>query len=190
MGKCFKCSNLYKCQECIENNITGNFKCIECSEHYYLNENGYCEECIITHELLNNKCIKCDDINQGGIKNCYFCQKNQEENGLICRQCKEGYILYNNTCLNRNNFTQFDSCLELHFKNNSYYCIECKPEFSLLKNKSKCIHTPNLYDSNFNQYYTNHYNEIFNDNEYYTNFRKQDYFYRRSKFLPCKESFN
>ena len=187
IGKCFKCSNLNGCQKCIENNITGNFKCIKCSEHYYLNENGHCEECVITHELLNNKCIKCDDINQGGIKNCYFCQKNQEVNGLICRQCKEGYILYNNTCLNRNNFTQFDSCLELQFKNNRYHCITCKPEFSLLKNESKCVYTPTLYDEFFYLYYQYKFGVFF---VHLDNNIENEYSYKQIKFLPCKESIN
>ena len=109
-GRCFKCSYLDNCKNCIQNETTGNFKCIECSNHYFLNEKGYCERCILNKEIINNKCIECDDVNKGGIENCYLCKKNTEENGLLCKECKEGYILYNNTCLK---MEKFDSKFEM-----------------------------------------------------------------------------
>ena len=196
-GKCFDCYGLGKCENCIESEITGNFKCIECSKYYYLNENGKCERCVVDKEILNNKCIECDDISQGGIKNCYFCKKNEEENGLICKQCKEGYILYNNSCYERKKFdknSDYDSCLEIRYENNKYICIKCKPQYSLLKanNESKCTYTPTLFDPNYYLYYKYNYYNTFGKYAYndYMAFEDNDYLYRHNYFLPCKESIN
>ena len=147
--KCVKCSEvgLKNCQNCINNEDKGIFQCSKCSDHYFLNENGKCQKCVINKELLNNKCVDCDDINQGGIKNCLLCKKNQDGNKLLCRECKEGFILYkeDNICLERsqNDLTKFDSCLELVKENGEYVCSRCKDEFSLLKEngETKCIYT-------------------------------------------------
>ena len=147
-GKCLSCEelNIHNCKKCVEDKETGNYECKECSEHYYLNGEGVCKECFLISELINDKCIKCGDSSQGGIENCLFCQKNNENNGILCKQCKFGYILYKdkNICLPLNEtFSNFETCLELTQKEGKYVCTRCKPEYSLLKEEkeieSKCI---------------------------------------------------
>ena len=147
--KCVKCSEvgLKNCEKCIMNETKGYFICSTCSEHYFLNEAGKCQKCVIDKELLNGKCVVCDDTDQGGIENCLLCKKKQDENKLLCRECKEGFILYKerNICLNRadSGLTKFDSCLELIMEDGKYVCSRCKHEFSLLKEdgETKCIYT-------------------------------------------------
>ena len=71
---------------------TGIYKCTKYSKHYFINKYGYCEQCIVTKALINDKCIECGDTSQGGIENCALCRENKNGNGIICKQCKEGYI--------------------------------------------------------------------------------------------------
>ena len=148
-GKCIKCSDvsLNNCEKCKLDDETGNIICSECSKHYFLNEAGDCKRCVLTKTLVNNKCIECDDRQQGGVDNCYYCKTNQEGDGLMCRECKEGYILSRdeNKCLNRaeSNLMEFESCSELIKQGSEYICSRCKPQFSLYKSTDgiKCIYT-------------------------------------------------
>ena len=199
-GKCLKCSDIInKCDECEKNEFTGNYQCTKCSKFYAMNEFGRCQRCGITKAIINDKCINCDDISKGGVKNCYFCQENEKGNGVLCKQCNEGFVLFghNNTCVERSinkDLAQFEWCLELNYEHGKIICTRCKPQFSLLKTgiESKCTYTPTLFDSNFQNYYFNHYYyDIFNkSSESFKNFFEYDYFYRPNIFLPCKESIN
>ena len=143
--------------------------------------------------LINNKCISCSDVNKGGIKNCRYSQGNINSDGIICKQCEEEYILNsdNNTCLKRNSnkeLEQFNIYLELRSEKNKLICSRCKKAFSLIE--FKCIYTPTLYDPNLELYYfEKNIKPLLNfdlENEF--NFLKNDYLYRRTKFLPCKIS--
>lgn len=88
-GWCFSCSSLFShCEDCEEDINTKNYKCTKCSKPYFINKYGYCEQCIVTKAILNNKCIECGDDNNGGVKNCVFCQ--EKENRIYCKQFKEG----------------------------------------------------------------------------------------------------
>ena len=202
-GWCLSCSSLFSnCDDCKKDSITGIYKCTKCSKHYYINKYGNCEKCIVSKAIINGKCIECGDIREGGIENCVFCKENEKGDGIVCKQCKEGYILFidkeknTNTCLDRGNedLRQFDSCLEITSEDNKKVCSRCKPQFSLLKEgkESKCAYTPTLFDSNFISRYLHHYYyDIFNKNgKKFANFVKNDYFFRPRKFLPCKESIN
>ena len=190
-GICLSCEdlNITNCEKCSQDSITGNYKCIQCSNHYFLNDLGNCQECFLTSEIINNKCIRCDDVNHGGIDNCYFCQKS-EKNKLICKQCKNGYILSqnDNTCLPKNeNLYQFDSCLELKFdENKNPICIRCKPEYSLLDG-SKCTYTPTLFDSNL--YYYNPY-YISKSYIFWVDKENEHIIDEQVKLMPCRESKN
>ena len=111
----------------------------------------------------------------------------------------EGYISSSddNTCLDREEFEeleQFENCLELKFENGKYVCTRCKPQYSLLEvdNEVKCTYIPTLFDYNFKIHYNVHYfQDVFN-RKYteFMNFKSNDYFYRASIYLPCKEAIN
>ena len=170
----------------------------ECEKYHVKNEFGYCQKCIVTGVILNNKCIQCHDTNNGGIKGCYFCDKN-ENNSISCKQCTDSYILFkdNNTCLERagnEEFDKFETCLELTKENNNFICSRCKPQFSLLRNEkdTKCVYISNLYDPNVNSHYYYHYfYDIFrNDNFSYEEYMINDYNYKQNYFYPCKEAIN
>ena len=191
--------NIHNCKKCVEDKETGNYECKECSEHFYLNGEGVCKECFLFSELINDKCINCGDSSQGGIENCLFCQKNNENNGILCKQCKFGYILYKdkNICLPLNDaFSHFDTCLELTEKDSKYVCNRCKPEYTLLKGEkeieSKCIFTPTLYDSNIYDYlyYGRNCSDNFSFYGYNIDKYGNDIYSKQTEHLPCKISIN
>ena len=198
-GKCFNCQSIIShCDKCKKNDATGEYKCTKCLKNYALDDSGDCERCVVTGAILNEKCVSCSDKNNGGVENCNFCQVNEEGNGVICKQCFAGYILSNtdNTCLSRNNndLKQFYFCLELALQNGKYICTRCKPQYSLIKegDESKCQYIPTLFDDNFRTfYYYHYYYDIFNQNFItFQTFAKNDYSYRQSIYLPCKEAIN
>ena len=191
-GTCRKCSKvgLGECVKCEIDENDKSYKCTECSKFSLLNSLGYCNRCIMTRTVINNECISCDETSEGGIKGCSYCKSNEQENGIICKQCEEEYILLstNNSCLEREKnkeLYEFESCLELKEENNKLVCSRCKPYYSLLKigEQFKCSYTPTLYDENFNRHYYYLYKG-------YTRLAKNDYNYRQDYFFPCKESVN
>ena len=198
-GKCLTCRNLglKNCEQCPKDDLSGNYKCTKCKKNYALNDYGNCKRCIVKKTVVNNKCIYCDEPENGGVKNCKFCQANEKGDGVICKQCYQKYILFigNNTCLERDNnkeLEQFDSCLELKSDGNKLICSRCKPEFSLIKidNELKCIYTPTLFDSNLKAYYYANYIRPFIEIGNMTNLRENNYLFRQTQFLPCKEAIN
>ena len=95
--KCKHCSyNIPNCEKCEKNGT----KCKQCEIGYYLTGNE-CKYCYDINKVIigGNKCIDCDDVSNGGIEGCNYCETNN--NTIICRLCKEGYILLSNnkTCL-------------------------------------------------------------------------------------------
>ena len=56
------------------------YKCIECSDEYFLDDNGFCITCLY-YEVRgnNNKCIRCNNVDYGGIKGCMLCERNEND---------------------------------------------------------------------------------------------------------------
>ena len=200
-GKCIKCSTLInRCEECerVQDNFFFDYKCTKCPENYIFNS-LFCERCLITGIIINDKCVMCYDSSKGGVDHCKYCLKNKEEKEALCKECFSEYILLisNNTCLFRESndeLKHFDSCLELKLEDGKYVCSRCKPKYSLLEidNELKCTYTPTLFDSNFMRHYYDHnYYDVFGQNkQVFNTFVKNDYNYRPSIYLPCKESIN
>ena len=151
-GQCVSCNRLGKCAECeLDNekeedyhnyNIYYNLICKKCIGNAFLS-NGYCLTCEDSGDFQKgNKCIDCDDFENGGIKGCRYCEKNNNDE-LICQLCKSDYILlsHENKCLDiteyegKENMDKFYSCEKLALDdNNELYCSRCKKEYFLLKN--------------------------------------------------------
>ena len=94
---------------------------------------------------------------------------------------------------NNKELEQFNSCLEIKLVEGKLICSRCKPQFSQIKigNELKCVYTPTLYDSNFKgYYYINYIKQLNLDMGNVTNFIKNNYLFRQTQFLPCKESIN
>ena len=163
-----------------------------------MDDAGNCHLCTMTEFISNKKCIQCNDKKNGGIEGCYYCIKKIYKEAE-CKECLNDYILISNnyTCIKRDNnkeLEEFENCSELKLENNKFICSRCKPEFSLLKTGEdvKCTYIPDLYDFNFNTYYDYHYYyQIFKkDYKEYSDYRNNDYNYRRNNLYPCKESIN
>ena len=194
-GKCSKCSSIIpECDKCQKDENTGQYKCTKCLRHHVLQESGKCLSCFVRDAILNEKCVSC----YSEKNKCKYCQENEEGNGLICKQCYDGYILLinNNSCLLRNSsseLAQFDSCLELTFKDGKFVCSKCLPHYTLLieGDESTCEYIPTLFDYNYKAHYYAMFKDILNqDYSEYKNFVQNDYLYRQSIYLPCKEGTN
>ena len=62
-------------------------ECEKCKKNYFLKGNETCSYCGDPYQFLSNdKCVDCFDDKNGGIKECFYCEKN--ENKVICRMCK------------------------------------------------------------------------------------------------------
>ena len=136
------------CNTCqMENNT---FKCNSCDSNYIFDNEGNCNYCDSSSFIFENKCIKCNDINQGGIEGCQYC--NRYNNKTSCTSCDEGYILLinNGTCLQiseNKELKMHNNCREISLENNNFHCKECKDfRYSVLKenNESICIYLPEL----------------------------------------------
>ena len=201
-GKCYHCSDFQKnCEKC-EVNVNNEFICNKCEFGYYLNKHGNCHYCNDLDQFIsgNDQCIRCNDIDNGGIKGCKYCEINKDK--AICRLCGENYILLtnNNTCLKRldnKELNNFDKCEELNLDNNNkLYCSRCKEDFSLLKekNETKCCYIPTVYDGFKNDNYYDYDYPYYYDNSlkndinyfyvhYYYNFIYKD-------IQPCQKTIN
>ena len=201
-GNCLSCYydfNMYYCNKCAKDEKTGKVKCIECKQNYFLNEDGDCDYCIIYAVIMNDKCIYCDDTNNGGIKGCSLCKKDENSDKIICKECFEDYILFsnNNTCIERKNnkeLIKFNSCLELKMENDKLICSRCKEDLTLLKsgNETRCTYIPILYDPNFYKHLDDHfYYDVFQKNS--VGYKNYEYSYYNSKqidLFPCEEAIN
>ena len=194
-GTCHKCSmNCAKCDINSKNEVV----CEKCENNYYL-VNGSCFYCGIYEFLNNGKCISCSDDKNGGIKECSYCEKNEDK--VICRMCEDDYILLtnNNTCLKRSSnkeIEQFKNCNQLTFDNNNkLFCSRCSDEdYTLLKedDEAKCTSIPSLYDNNDDIAIitpNNYYNTSSPD---YINYAYDKYYneYIKVDLEPCQEAIN
>ena len=201
-GECVSCSSLglpncVKCLESGENNV--NYVCKQCNTSYFINEEGRCQM-LYPNQFKNseNKIISCDDISEGGIDNCLYCENNGEK--TICNTCSPGYILEteSNSCLeiaNNKELQNFFSCEELIKEDVKYSCSRCKEGYALVSNDgNKCLYIPTLYDSDFKTHYNIYYNALHQgnlDETPFDNFIQNDYIYKRySQYAPCQEAIN
>ena len=143
--KCTKCSKGYMLynDECIKSCDEGeNEKCKTCNPSYEFRE--YCEKCNSGYyrndEINSKKCQSCSDANIG--KNCKECGIISGK--IVCLECKEGYVLINNSC-----FKNCDpNCKNCNFDGiNKGRCLECKETYYL---KLNSILNESIY---LNEYY-------------------------------------
>ena len=197
---CVHCSEIVSnCEKC-----DNEYKCKQCKSGYYLTEDNKCAFCgDLDHALIgNNKCLECDDIAKGGIEGCQYCETNN--NKIICRLCKEGFILLSNnhTCLNiskNKDLVKFKKCNELTLDNNNIlHCSRCKNEYLTLlkaKDEDNClnifsVNNPNdfstSYDGALSTYFENN-----QDMQYLYYYYYRDYYYSLYRLIePCQEAVN
>ena len=203
-GKCLTCDDLdlEDCEECEVDPQNSKYICTKCNEFSILVD-GDCDSCDDFDEFIkDNKCLDCGDVNNGGIKGCKNCEKDNNDQ-LICRMCLDDYILLtnNNTCLKiseNKELENFDSCEQLTIENNQLYCSRCKEKYSLLKDNDdeigKCTKIPILYEDNYinNNYYNIFYHEYYdyNKNTWIKYYDDDYYFYNNYINYPCQESIN
>ena len=102
-GECQSCQDigLNNCSKCELDSNNDSFICTQCQENYFINDYEQCQFCDDYHfkGLNSSRCFICDNILEGGIDKCSFCESTDDK--VICNQCKEGYILFtnNNSCL-------------------------------------------------------------------------------------------
>ena len=175
----------------------------------YVMKKSYCSLCLTELTFENdNKFFYCDAYQNRGIKDCQFCEKNNN-NDLIFQKCFLGFILLtnNNTCLNISKNKELDkfenSCEQLTLEsNNQLFCTKCKEKYTLLKEdsnnfKGKCKKIPALYDYDFNTFsrdylYDYFYHTIYNpfNRSYIKVYDDEYYFYNHYRNYPCQEAIN
>ena len=158
-GTCHNCTELgfSNCNKCKRDEKNDNdLVCYECLEGFFLDDNYECKKCEESQVRgKGNKCIYCDDAEDGGIEGCESCTN--ENDKVICSQCKYGFILLenNNTCLKiseNSDLEEFPNCDRIVLKENSkLQCTKCISEYILLKenNEIRCVRadfipSPNL----------------------------------------------
>lgn len=188
--------------------IINIYICAKCGKFSVLLDNGECDECDNDNEFIkDNKCLYCNDYNNGGVRRCEYCEKNNNDE-VICSLCQSGYILLtnNDSCLgaSENNELKnfYENCEQLTLDNNHLYCSRCKLEYSLLKendnDKGKCTKISILYNndiSNTGYSYNNYYYELFHhtysDGKQKYEYYDEDYYYYSNYInYPCQESVN
>ena len=174
--ECQSCSYIENgCNECEYND--NEFKCKLCHNQYVLDEEGHCNYCDYGF-VFENKCFKCNDINNGGIEGCNYCDF--YTNKTSCYSCMEGYVLLNNnqTCLkikDNNKLIKQNKCREIYLKNDQYFCLECIDyRYSVLKgnDESICIYLPELNGYIDDDYFN--YDDLY----YYEKNPSLDYIYK------------
>lgn len=112
-----------------------------------------CNLCFYNFVLSPEKeCIQCIDIPKIGGEGCEHCTYNENITQYECLECfnnNYSFIQSSYQCLNNTNPNQTDlyGCVNAIFnkEKNRYECSECKFNFTLIKNESRCI---NMKDVN------------------------------------------
>ena len=131
-----------KCKEC--ENIRTSSKCKSCNKGYFLPLGGEekkickkcdegCLECYAEEGSNNSTCISCDKGYNLDTEN--FCKKieieecvkiNKTRDRLICLECSEGYILYENQCAKLCEIGENEKCASCNssfeYMNKCYNC--------------------------------------------------------------------
>ena len=148
-GTCHHCSTLGfdNCKNCgVDKEHDNEIICVECKPGYFTNDEGKCIRCR-DNEIRGkeNTCITCDDIDNGGIEGCLYC--NNVNNKPQCNTCKPGFILLKNdyTCVRISSnidLEELPHCqLALLNSENHYECVKCDKGYVLLEeeNQIKCF---------------------------------------------------
>ena len=143
-GSCHKCSKLgfNHCERCKKMpEYDNDIMCYECEEGFFLDFYGECIKCENNQvKNNNNECIYCEDVENGGIEGCSKCQN--ENDKIICNECKEGFILYENnkTCLRiskNEELEEYINCKNIKLnKDNKIECTQCLSDYALIKEKN------------------------------------------------------
>ena len=147
-GTCHHCSTLgfTNCKNCgIDTQHDNEIVCLECQFGYFVDAEGKCKQCYENQiKGKDNTCIRCDDVEGGGIEGCNYCKNVNNE--PQCTQCKEGFILLENsyTCVRISSNAELEElthCQIALFYNNHFVCSKCESNFILLEenNNVKCI---------------------------------------------------
>ena len=163
-----KCHN--NCKTCNEGPSTNNHSCILCKDEYYYDlgnclSQSECNNGIFTDNSIkkckcrnNNKCLLCNSENICISCNTdlnYYQKKDDSNNNGIFVNCYNnddignGYYLNNQTKQYEPCYEKCNKCNELGDANNNK-CIECKSEYSKIKNKNDI---ENCYDNCPNFFY-------------------------------------
>ena len=161
-GQCHNCSELgfENCDVCKKDETNdGEYICVKCSDNYFLDEAGKCSICPddTVKAITKNICIECYDKDYG-IEGCLICTNNN--NSIICQQCFDGLILYNNECLNislHKELQAFPNCIKLFMDNDKYQCAQCYySNYVLLteNNINRCVSHDfiPIYNTTLNKY--------------------------------------
>ena len=167
-GFCTECFvGSYGCKRCnvtLNENNEKEFKCLECIDDYYLDQNdgrcyyygcnSHCKKCHVT--LVNdNKEKVCDECYNGyylepnSYHNCKKCKNNVEIANGYCQICSDNEKDYEfGTCWCNNYYTLKghsncvkcpDNCpyCQYNEKDNIVECLSCDPGY-ILNNEKKC----------------------------------------------------
>ena len=140
-GTCHHCSTLGfdNCKNCgVDKDHDNEIICVECRPGYFASDEGKCIKCGENKiRGKDNTCITCDDVENGGIEGCLYC--NNVNNTPQCNTCKPGFILSKNdyTCLRISSNADLEELAhcQLTYLNsyNRYECVKCDKDYALLE---------------------------------------------------------
>ena len=137
-GYCSKCSLIVShCKDCSYLDESGNgqktFKCLDCDDHYYFDENGLCQYCYLQNcKKCKNEdfCLECkegytaypDGKCYQNIENCKIGAYSNEKNMPICSECNILYFVNSTTQLCQYCTNPIPNV------NTKYSCLDCHEE--------------------------------------------------------------
>ena len=148
-GTCHHCSTLGfdNCKNCgVDKDHDNEIICVECRPGYFTSDEGKCIKCGENKiRGKDNTCITCDDVENGGIEGCLYC--NNVNNTPQCNTCKPGFILSKNdyTCLRISSNADLEELAHCQLaylnSNHRYECAKCDKGYALLEedNQIKCF---------------------------------------------------
>ena len=150
--------------------------------------------------------LKCDDIDKGGLENCKTCEYDNENNKVICTQCKSGFILIDSdtdTCYPDSNYINnkeyyyedeyhikkcsfnLNNCLECEKLDNKLKCIKCKSDYVVINDEKN--HCEKLENINTDKYYIEQ--EQFYSCLFYNQIGNCQKCEQKESCLLCKDGF-